>query len=100
MEEEEEEEERRWHGGQTLRGTQLPRAGVAGVSGGLGGTEPWVFAEAGGQSPPLPSGEEGVVTPQAPFSMHLSRPTKVPSSLLHCFISIPATTTFYFSEMK
>lgn len=46
---------------------------------------------------PLPSGEEGVVTPQAPFSVHLSRPTKVPSSLLLWFISIPALST---SEMK
>lgn len=32
-----------------------------------------------------PPGEERVVTPQAPFSTHLSRPTKLPSSLLHSY---------------
>lgn len=53
-EEEEEEKERRWHGGQTPRGTQPGRAGDAGAGGGPGGAlkHECLWGQAGGRAVP------------------------------------------------
>lgn len=56
------------------------RAGHAGADVGLVGTEPWVFAGVGGHSP---GGGRGGHT--SGLFMYLSRPTEVPSSLLHFY---------------
>lgn len=66
---------------------RLPEAPSLAAQGMLGQTEArWALnhghlrGRAG--SPPR---KEGVVTPQAPFSMHPSTPTKLPSSLLQFY---------------
>lgn len=63
------------------RGAQLPRAGDAGADEGRMGTEPWVSAGAGRQSP-----QGGrVVMPQASCPIQPSTPIKLPSSLLQFY---------------
>lgn len=87
-EEEEEEAERRWHGGQTPRGTSLAAQGMLGQAGTWWALNHGCLRGRAG-SPPR---EEGLVMSQAPFSIHPFRPTKLPSFLLHYFIFIPALT--------